>query len=181
MKTIPMAHFESKYTIYENGTIMSHTRNMLIKPTQNPNGYMKYTFCLNGNKQQQLIHQVIALHFLPNPYGHKQVNHIDGDKTNNALNNLEWVSRKDNIQHSLKIGLRKGYMSAEDKETYLKRVLAGEQVKDIALTIQRRPETLHKMLRETAVRLGLSDKWKKQMQENRKNAAIRNLEKINSA
>ena len=69
----------------------------------------------------------------------------------------------------LKVGL------ADGKEMYLKRVLAGEQVKDIAAAINRRPETLHGMLRTTATRLGLDNQWETQMKENRRVAAIRNL------
>ena len=71
-------------------------------------------------------------------------------------------------------------MSANDKELHLKEVLQGVQVKDIAQRIGRRPETLHKMLRETAKRLGIHDQWETQMMENRRNAAIHNLEKINN-
>ena len=71
-------------------------------------------------------------------------------------------------------------MSADDKEHYLQRVLLGEQVNDIAFEISRRPETLHKMLRETAKRLGIHDQWQTVMKENRRNAAIRNLRKINN-
>ena len=91
------------------------------------------------------------------------------------MSNLEWVSASQNIQHALETGLRPGYMSADDKEMYLKRVLAGEQVKDIAAAINRRPETLHGMLRTTATRLGLDNQWETQMKENRRVAAIRNL------
>ena len=77
-------------------------------------------------------------------------------------------------------GLRPGYTSADEKEQHLVSVLAGVQVSELAAQINRRPETLHKMLRETAKRIGLSAKWDAQMKENRRNAAIQNLKKINS-
>lgn len=63
-----------------------------------------------------------------------------------------------------------------DKEQYLAEVLSGTQVSVIAIRLGRRPETLHKMLRDTAKRLGIHDQWEAQMRENRKRVAIRNLE-----
>lgn len=59
-------------------------------------------------------------------------------------------------------------------------MLAGKQVSELAVQINRRPETLHKMLKETARRMGLLFEWEVQMKENRRNAAIRNLKKVNS-
>ncbi len=104
----------------------------------------------------------------------------DGNKENNSVSNMEWCSASQNAEHALRTGLRPGYMSAADKELYLSQVLEGTQVGDLARRIGRRPETLHKMLRETAKRIGLFDRWQHVMMENRINAAIRNLEKINN-
>lgn len=178
--SVPIARFEEKYLITCDGRVQSLQDYKYLKLSKNPNGYYKISLSLNGNKDQVLIHRLVALHFIPNPYGYEQVNHKDGDKANNNVSNLEWCSREQNIQHSLEAGLRKGFMSAVDKENYLHRVLKGEQVKDIAATIGRRAETLHKMLRETALRMNLETEWKNKMKENRINAAIRNLKKINT-
>ena len=180
MQPTPMAFFEGKYTVHPDGRIWKHSDGSWISPSVNPNGYLKYTFCLDGMKKQELIHIVVAKHFIPNPYGHPLVNHKDGIKSHNWVSNLEWASHKENVQHALKTGLRKGYMSIEDKESYLVRVLAGEQVKDIASDIGRRPETLHKMLRELANKTARKADWDAQMKENRIAAAKRNLEKINN-
>lgn len=177
----PIARFENRYMILPHGAVLNLANNSLMTPSMNPNGYMKVALATgDGGHKQFLLHILVAKHFIPNPYDHPQVNHIDGDKTNNTVSNLEWVSAVENAQHALRTGLRPGYMSANDKELYLKEVLQGVQVKDIAQRIGRRPETLHKMLRETAKRLGIHDQWETQMMENRRNAAIRNLEKINN-
>jgi len=180
MKSIPMAYFESKYTLNRDGTIISHQNNKPIKPTQNPNGYYKYTFTLNGLKKQMSIHQVIAQHFLPNPYNYKQVNHLDGNKQNNSVSNLEWSSPTNNVQHALKIGLRKGYMPFDDKCKYLTEVLAGTLIKNIAKRIGRREETLSKMLRKTAIKLGKQNEWKQEMQRRRKITAKQNITTYNT-
>ncbi len=173
----PLARFERRYAICEDGTIINLANNRPLKPTLNPNGYLKVGLATgDGKQQQELVHILVAKHFLPNPYGHPQVNHRDGNKINCHKDNLEWVTAQENIQHALQYGLRAGYMSADDKETYLAAVLRGEQVNDLAASLNRRPETLHKMLRETAKRVGLFDQWTAQMKENRRNAAIRNLQ-----
>ena len=175
----PIAHFENRYKISPLGAILNLANNTELQPSVNPNGYLKVGLANgDGTKEQHLVHILVARHYLPNPYNHPQVNHKDGIKSNNVVGNLEWCTPTENIIHALRTGLRPGYMSADDKEAYMHRVLAGEQVADIAAEINRRPETLHKMFRDTAARLGLSDIWATQMRLNRKNAAIQNLKKI---
>ena len=177
----PVAFFEERYDVTSSGHVVNLANNTNLTPILNPNGYLKVGLATGDGKSKQVsIHRLVAEHFLPNPYGYKQVNHKNGDKTDNSVENLEWCSCLQNTHHAFKTNLRPGYMSADDKKHYLGRVLAGEQVKDIAFSINRRPETLHKMLRETAKRLGISHQWNQQMKENRACAAKRNLEKINS-
>ena len=180
MTTIPIANFEQYYTIDTDGQIISLARNEIKTLRENPNGYMIASLALgNGDQKQVLVHRLVALHFLPNPYQYPEVNHADGNKNNNNIDNLEWCSPQQNAQHALRTGLRPGYMSASEKEMYMYQVLLGDQVKDIATDIGRHPNTLHKMLRETAKRLNKYNQWQSKMKDNRKNAAIRNLEKNN--
>lgn len=68
-------------------------------------GYYLVTLCNNGLRKNQFIHRLLALHFVPNPENKPQVNHIDGNKQNNALTNLEWVTSKENSIHAVKMGL----------------------------------------------------------------------------
>lgn len=60
---------------------------------------------LKDLKKNLLIHRAIALCFIPNPKNLKEVNHIDGIKSNNLLSNLEWISRKGNAKHAYDNGL----------------------------------------------------------------------------
>lgn len=176
----PIAHFERKYSIHPDGRVWNHGKEAWQSQTMNPNGYMKVQLQMNGECSQLLVHRLVALHFLPNPYGHEQVNHIDGDKTNNAVGNLEWVSREQNIQHSLKAGLRRGFMSPEERRPLLDRVLAGEMIGPIADEIGRGREVLTKMLRDQAIKDGRQDDWSAAMKQRRRDAAIRNIQGFNS-
>ena len=181
MNFIPLAFFEQRYMISEEGKIKNLANNSLLQPSINPNGYLKVGLANgDGSHKQELVHILVARHFLPNPYGLSMVNHLNGVKTNCHKDNLEWCTAKRNVEHALQTGLRPGYMSADEKELHLAWVLQGHQVSDIASRIGRRPETLHKMLRETAERLGIKDQWDMQMKGNRRAAAIRNLGQINN-
>lgn len=72
----------------------------------NGGGYLAYSLCTlknsKGNWQPKLqyVHRLVAQYFLPNPLNLPQVNHKDCDKSNNVYTNLEWISRKDNIDHA---------------------------------------------------------------------------------
>ncbi len=176
---VPVARFERKYMICPSGQIWNLEKEEWQAQTQNPNGYMKVTLNLNG-KSQFLVHQLVALHFLPNPYKHSQVNHIDGNKKKNNVENLEWVSNSENIQHSLEIGLRKGFLAKSEKSKLLDRVLKGELIRTLAEEIGRGEESLSSMLRRHADDLGLTEQWRQEMKRRRRDVAIRNLASINS-
>lgn len=73
-----------------------------LTPTDNGNGYLIVGLVnSDGQRVNHYVHRLVAEAFLENPNNLPQVNHIDYDRQNNKLNNLEWVSAKDNVQHSL--------------------------------------------------------------------------------
>jgi hypothetical protein len=75
---------------------------ILTTPISNIGYARKY---LKDLKKNILMHRAIAICFIPNPENLREVNHIDGNKANNSIDNLEWVSRKGNAQHAKKHGL----------------------------------------------------------------------------
>lgn len=171
---VPVAFFERKYQICSTGRVWNKEKERWCTLSENPNGYWKVVLQLNG-KEQHLIHQLVARHFLPNPYNHIQVNHRDGDKSHNSVGNLEWVSSSENIQHSLEAGLRQGFMSKEEKASYVLRILSGELIRNIAAEIGRGEESLSGMLRRHAYKNGQKEQWDAAMKERRRDVAIRNL------
>lgn len=61
-------------------------------------GYKRVTLCKDGIRKAYLVHRLVAEAFIPNPDNKPQINHIDEDKTNNAITNLEWVTNDENLR-----------------------------------------------------------------------------------
>ena len=87
------------YSVAKDGTITSRVwgKEREIKPVLHSNGY-QYVSLTKG--KQELIHRIVAKTFLTNNKDRKFVNHIDGDKLNNTVDNIEWCSRSENMQHA---------------------------------------------------------------------------------
>ena len=95
---------------YEN-TIHNKRMTMYQKPRiveqhYDKDGYLKVTLSKNGKRFQTMAHRIVAMTFLENPENKEQVNHINGIKDDNRVENLEWVTSQENIAHSYKNGLQ---------------------------------------------------------------------------
>ncbi len=88
-------------------------------------GYVEVSMC--GKKE--LLHRVIAEAFIPNPDNKPQVNHIDGDKRNNVVSNLEWVTSKENIDHAIKTKLTK----LNDGSKQVKSITIYDKLNDVTI------------------------------------------------
>ncbi len=79
----------------------------ILKPRVHRQGYLKIILSLNSECRSFFIHRLVAIAFLKQVVSKNQVNHIDGDKSNNYVSNLEWVDQFENMSHALSTGLKK--------------------------------------------------------------------------
>lgn len=85
------------YQISNKGRVWSTKRNRYLNPFVNNSGYRMINIkAANGKRKGELIHRLVALHFVDNPNGNPEVDHIDRDKENNNAENLRWTTRSEN-------------------------------------------------------------------------------------
>ena len=77
-----------------------HKNKLYVMPYLNNKGYWCVNLYKHSKVHKFLVHRLIALYFIPNPNNLPEVNHIDGNKQNNSISNLEWITHKQNTQHA---------------------------------------------------------------------------------
>jgi hypothetical protein len=82
------------------------TKGKLLKPFVNKRGYLEVNLYKNSKSTAKIIHRLVAQAFIPNDNNKPQVNHIDGNKLNNKVSNLEWMSNSENQKHAYSLGLQ---------------------------------------------------------------------------
>lgn len=105
----PIAECNGEYYISDHGRVKSHKygKERILKPSLIGNGYQAVLInSLNKKTKCQTIHKLVALSFIQNPENKPQVNHKDGNKLNNHISNLEWVTAKENHYHAWRMGLK---------------------------------------------------------------------------
>jgi len=121
--------YEGLYEISNLGNIRSIDRNITnkngviqffkgrdLKPTHQKDGYIKIKLWKDNKARTNALHRCVALAFINNPNNYEDVNHIDGNKANNTLDNLEWVTRSQNIKHAYNTKLRINKVGRESEQ-----------------------------------------------------------------
>lgn len=140
------------YSITDNGQVWSERTHKYLKQHKDKDGYMKVRLCCNdlepGKTHTFSVHRLMMENFYPvDNMENLQVNHIDGDKTNNSLLNLEWVTCEENIHHAMNNGLRAKVNGAakltpdQVKEIYI-RSNKGERNVDLGKEYGVHPDTI---------------------------------------
>jgi hypothetical protein len=115
MDFVSIDGFEGWYSISRQGVVRNDRTGKIQKQGLNNHGYWAVT--LNGRRHS--VHRLLSKAFLPNPDNKPQVNHKDGDTSNNALSNLEWCTQQENTQHAYATGLAKGRKGTQHHLTSL--------------------------------------------------------------
>ena len=125
MRTVSLSFdgVQSNYTLYEDGSVYNEHKQKYLRGTSitKQNRYVK----VHVDKFRPL-HRLVAEAFVPNPNKYSQVNHIDGNRLNNAASNLEWVSPSANVKHAYRTGLKHNR-----GETNPYNILTEKNVRDI--------------------------------------------------
>ncbi len=126
--------YEGMYMVSDEGRVMSVPRNtasglycgtVLAQRPYRSGRYKAVTLSRNSERRCFSVHRLVAEAFIPNPEGKSQVNHKDGNKNNNVLSNLEWVTASENVLHSYRFLPRKSFSHFHPKK------LTWQQVKEI--------------------------------------------------
>lgn len=117
----PVVGYEGLYEVSSEGRVKSVFRTVpskkggsrtvpeKIKSFAEVNGYFVCPLYRNNKERRFMVHRLVAEAFIPNPEQKAEVNHIDGDKHNNRVSNLEWVTRLENVHHAIETGLAVQY------------------------------------------------------------------------
>ena len=91
--------YEGLYAVTEDGRVWSYRSKKFLKPGEHSSGYLHVTLSKNGVKIDCFIHRLVAAAYIPNPENKPQVNHRDENKLNNCVDNLEWMTSKENANY----------------------------------------------------------------------------------
>ena len=119
--------FEGYYQISTKGRVKSFHKGTvrIMKLQVTKDGYLRVELHRPGKKRKTQVHILVAETFLPNPENKPEVNHEDGNKSNNCVENLKWSTSSENRQHAVRMGLQRSGCDRPDA------TLTAEQVREI--------------------------------------------------
>ena len=143
------------YTICKDGIIIGKAEK---KQTLGKNGYRYVTLYSNNQSKKLYIHRLLAELYIPNPECKRTVNHIDGNKQNNCLTNLEWHTDSENIKHAYDNGLNHGSkITDSDREIMYNRFMNGDSMQLISDSYTFNNVTVSNHIRQYVKEHNLSD------------------------
>lgn len=109
----PIVGWEDRYEVSDHGNVRSLNYHLTgetkkLKQVKERKGYLMVGLYRKQKLKWEKVHRLVAKAFIPNPEGKPQVNHINGDKTDNRAENLEWATASENQRHAYKMDLKRG-------------------------------------------------------------------------
>lgn len=128
-KEIPGTNGE--YNISNYGRVKTAKTGRILSPAIDARGYERVCLFKTNRNKRYKVHRLVALTFIPNPNNKGQVNHKDGNKRNNCVDNLEWVTNQENMDHSRATGLHEGhkrFCESRKKSVVAINIESGERI-----------------------------------------------------
>src|SRR5210317_1041577 len=116
---VDIKNYEGLYKVNRKGDVWSCKRKRLLKPELNTRGYYRIVLCKDGKAKKYSIHRLIAINFIPNPENLPCIDHINRVRSDNRIENLRWITHKDNSYNSSQTINRKDHI--EKKKVILKK------------------------------------------------------------
>lgn len=114
METWRKIHGFENYSVSADGRVRNDVTNTIKTISLDHAGYCSVLLHANGMKKKSYVHRLVAIAFIDNPLQKREVNHIDGNKQNNSVSNLEWVTSSENKRHNYDVlGYKQHPQSAE--------------------------------------------------------------------
>ena len=149
--------YEGEYQVSNLGRVRRISVKILkpeIRPVRSPYEYAQSRVSLKGKKFA--VHRLVAQAFIPNPKRKPQVNHIDNNPQNNCVDNLEWVTAKENTKHALLNGFRKMKVPYEEYDYICTEYLKGRTMDSIAEEYGVHASRISEVLKAR----GIKSRWK---------------------
>lgn len=155
--------FEQLYSITTEGEVIASSKfitgnnggrifkeEKTLRPGKTEKGYLFVVLQHKGKKKHKSIHRLVAEAFIPNPENKPIINHKDGNKANNRMDNLEWATYSENSKHAVETGLRK-YLNISGEKGGLAKI-TNEQAKEIREKYHSSPsQTSRKLAKEYGI------------------------------
>ena len=150
-----------KYFVTEEGLVFSSKTNKFLKFSYDQQGYQRVGLYVGNYKSKIIkVHRLVAETFIDNIESKKDVNHIDGNKANNNISNLEWCTRSENIKHAFKNGLK----------TITNKQIDGVKLRFSKKVLDTKTNILYESLKDASLDLGINyHTLKNYFRSNRKN------------
>ena len=143
-KDIPNTN--GQYMVSNQGKVMTVKTGRILTPVIDERGYERVCLFKADRDRRYKVHRLVAIAFLPNPQGKKQVNHKDGNKRNNSVDNLEWATNEENMKHSRANGFHDGH----------KRFCESKKKRIVAIHIESGEETVFDSILSAKKTIGTS-------------------------
>lgn len=127
METRPVVGYEEYYSITDSGMVYSNISHKYLVPYIDRYGYKAVSLKKDGIKKNKTIHRLVAQAFIPNPSSLPIVNHIDENKQNNDVNNLEWCTVEYNNNYGTRVA-RTANTRKGNKNIYRRKVVCVDKI-----------------------------------------------------